>query len=265
MIVFLPTPIFNSRPHGGRLIADHTVYSGFNFNSTPSRRATTTFALNYGVQWISTHALTEGDLKRQILKNLLNISTHALTEGEPNNRPFIAFNDDISNSQPSRRATTHTCTGATPAKDFNSRPHGGRRSVSTYIPSKKSYFNSRPHGGRRLTLLLLYFGVIFQLTPSRRATTVNVSSLIVTVISTHALTEGDELLPACAEPAEKFQLTPSRRATITLHARLHFHFISTHALTEGDSTLWPTATSIVAFQLTPSRRATVLRLDVRKL
>ena len=93
----------------------------------------------------------------------------------------------------------------------------------------------------------------------------NVSSLIVTVISTHALTEGDELLPACAEPAEKFQLTPSRRATITLHARLHFHFISTHALTEGDSTLWPTATSIVAFQLTPSRRATVLRLDVRKL
>ena len=84
-------------------------------------------------------------------------------------------------------------------------------------------------------MLLLYFGVIFQLTPSRRATTVNVSSLIVTVISTHALTEGDELLPACAEPAEKFQLTPSRRATITLHARLHFHFISTHALTEGDS------------------------------
>ena len=83
------------------------------------------------------------------------------------------------------------------------------------IVAAEAHFNSRPHGGRRLTLLLLYFGVIFQLTPSRRATTVNVSSLIVTVISTHALTEGDELLPACAEPAEKFQLTPSRRATDT--------------------------------------------------
>ena len=110
----------------------------------------------------------------------------------------------------------------------------------------------------------------------------NVSSLIVTVISTHALTEGDELLPACAEPAEKFQLTPSRRATITLHARLHFHFISTHALTEGDRTSpgCPQAVSYFnsrphggrpthqssrnigeVFQLTPSRRATPSRVS----
>ena len=137
-----------------------------------------------------------GRLKKADFEKLLNISTHTLTEGD-RITALSSPSTMIFQLTPSRRATTHTCTGATPAKDFN----------------------SRPHGGRRLTLLLLYFGVIFQLTPSRRATTVNVSSLIVTVISTHALTEGDELLPACAEPAEKFQLTPSRRATIIMPTR----------------------------------------------
>ena len=119
-----------------------------------------------------------GRLKKADFEKLLNISTHALTEGD-RITALSSPSTMIFQLTPSRRATTHTCTGATPAKDFNSRPHGGRRSVP--------------------------------------------------------------------------------------HTFLQKNHISTHALTEGDSTLWPTATSIVAFQLTPSRRATVLRLDVRKL
>ena len=77
----------------------------------------------------------------------------------------------------------------------------------------------------------------FQLTPSRRAT---------------------ELLPACAEPAEKFQLTPSRRATEVNPDCIANFNISTHALTEGDITFVPLCVYFSTFQLTPSRRATTL-------
>ena len=53
----------------------------------------------------------------------------------------------------------------------------------------------------------------FQLTPSRRATPATSSAKTLTLISTHALTEGDHLEDAVSDVLE----------------------ISTHALTEGDS------------------------------
>ena len=79
--------------------------------------------------------------------------------------------------------------------------------------SPVSYFNSRPHGGRLHWLFFFAHQAIFQLTPSRRATSARVSTDAVEVA---------------------FQLTPSRRAT-HLFGQLSFHIlISTHALTEGD-------------------------------
>ena len=74
----------------------------------------------------------------------------------------------------------------------------------------------------------------FQLTPSRRATTLADVKNQIDGISTHALTEGDFL----------------RFSSFSAHR------ISTHALTEGDSQPMDSRSSSRLFQLTPSRRAT---------
>ena len=76
--------------------------------------------------------------------------------------------------------------------------------------------------------------MIFQLTPSRRATWQRQNIANIADISTHALTEGDQTYCNLSLGAQKFQLTPSRRATI-------------------DN--WKIVV-IFIFQLTPSRRAT---------
>ena len=94
---------FNSRPHGGRQVADTAI-----FLSSISTHALTegdcdvrryvrictcisTHALTEGDGWkklrkqkqkISTHALTEGDEEQRIQPGLGDISTHALTEGD---------------------------------------------------------------------------------------------------------------------------------------------------------------------------------------
>ena len=96
---------------------------------------------------------------------------------------------------------------------------------------------------------------LFQLTPSRRATTFERQYNINETISTHALTEGDEgkldgynnakifqLTPsrratnydASHAACNAFQLTPSRRATFEIWSLRPRSLISTHALTEGD-------------------------------
>ena len=94
---------------------------------------------------------------------------------------------------------------------FNSRPHGGRqKEVCGREPHWN--FNSRPHGGRPIRHLDDTVEKLFQLTPSRRATTATVrlkrwhrhfnsrphggrppasARIVPCVISTHALTEGD--------------------------------------------------------------------------
>ena len=83
----------------------------------------------------------------------------------------------------------------------------------------------------------------FQLTPSRRATIISESINDISIISTHALTEGDF----------KF---------IVIDTTI---FISTHALTEGDVSQLPEEWKMLAFQLTPSRRATLTLLSVNFL
>ena len=70
---------------------------------------------------------------------------------------------------PSRRATILKRIVGTIPTHFNSRPHGGRRGQSTDY-SNSIHFNSRPHGGRQLS---------------------EATRSLETVISTHALTEGD--------------------------------------------------------------------------
>ena len=57
---------------------------------------------------------------------------------------------------------------------------------------------------------------IFQLTPSRRATEVELYWIRNLEISTHALTEGDDLSKLNIRINYRFQLTPSRRATANL-------------------------------------------------
>ena len=73
-------------------------------------------------------------------------------------------------------------------------------------------FNSRPHGGRPFRQSPVNAYLIFQLTPSRRATVYRETIRYNRNISTHALTEGDQALD-CLPPTLPFQLTPSRRAT----------------------------------------------------
>ena len=74
---------------------------------------------------------------------------------------------------------------------FNSRPHGGRLHLFRSF-SPQLHFNSRPHGGR----------------PQRPLAVSDLS-----VISTHALTEGDVCCRGSNHERMRFQLTPSRRAT----------------------------------------------------
>ena len=119
---------FNSRPHGGRRVFFTERFSRCEFQLTPSRRATSFFLPFHLLLCISTHALTEGDLyisgpsfpsifqltpsrratyRSQSIAERRDISTHALTEGD--------INDLIKFFQ---------------IRDFNSRPHGGRRTAS---------------------------------------------------------------------------------------------------------------------------------------
>ena len=116
---------------------------------------------------------------------------------------------------------------------FNSRPHGGRHShgagigssfcISTHALTEGDSFQKPPEALKRS----------FQLTPSRRATTVPLLSRLPEDISTHALTEGDwlRLLPVLLQCISTHALTEGD------HTFRHNHDpnqISTHALTEGD-------------------------------
>ena len=80
---------------------------------------------------------------------------------------------------------------------------------------------------------------LFQLTPSRRATTLKTLEPDSESISTHALTEGDTLRISVRFSICRFQLTPSRRATDADTVLNTAKSISTHALTEGDCNASP--------------------------
>ena len=146
---------------------------------------------------------------------------------------------------------------------FEDSTHGGRqrnraglwgRIISTHAltegdhqpaatGSPVSYFNSRPHGGRLHWLFFFAHQAIFQLTPSRRATSARVSTDAVEVA---------------------FQLTPSRRATARPFLIQLTNWLNFNSRPHGGR---PKATAICsvvdAFQLTPSRRATMQVLLLR--
>ena len=77
---------FNSRPHGGRQVADTAIFLS----------SISTHALTEGdcdvrryvriCTCISTHARAEGDGRKNIRKQKQKISTHALTEGDEDQR-----------------------------------------------------------------------------------------------------------------------------------------------------------------------------------
>ena len=227
------------------------------------------------VNIISTHALTEGDTHRSL--RLKRTSSFQLT---PSRRAtgslMLGFPASSFQLTPSRRATvssvgtqnskaisTHALTEGDYKRiheyqhiaDFNSRPHGGRRRELLHILIRYSDFNSRPHGGRQKLPRYVDARPQFQLTPSRRATEKNITTVRDEDISTHALTEGDPFAPIEGDRAV-FQLTPSRRATVIEAVQTDAYDISTHALTEGDDKALKVEFPERTFQLTPSRRAT---------
>ena len=180
---------------------------------------------------------------------------------------------------PSRRATAERTTLFDCVVYFNSRPHGGRRSCAVASRSW-IYFNSRPHGGRlrrkKRTLTVRHFN---SRPHGGRQSPVNTPTRK-SIISTHALTEGDdemydnssESLYFNSRPhggrlnqikiwifCPVFQLTPSRRATfrscICYNADRHFN-----SRPHGGRQFSNIACHMAnVFQLTPSRRATYQR------
>ena len=143
------------------------------------------------MQIISTHALTEGDFVIQNTQNREGISTHALTEGDDVAEMAVTCCD----------ISTHALTE-------------GDRSL-LHTNSLECHFNSRPHGGRPTMIVYPSDDLAFQLTPSRRATIRTLCTIPPSIISTHALTEGDIFI-LFHSSTSTFQLTPSRRATANL-------------------------------------------------
>ena len=169
--------------------------------------------------------------------------------------------------------------------DFNSRPHGGRLPHPAPLPGASGFQLTPSRRATWRTSFRLRTRELFQLTPSRRATvflyhvlrhgeyfnsrphggrrTTNAGA-VGTIISTHALTEGDAT-KVLFRSLYAFQLTPSRRATIfrmtmrehtgNFNSRPHGGRPSFHSFSH----------SARAFQLTPSRRATAVLLRTRPL
>ena len=160
---------FNSRPHGGRRLSQIGYKAGFSFQLTPSRRATFQ-AVQIGLRRFYFNSRPHGGRPMMFEKRfrIFLISTHALTEGDFG--VLVLFEvGNIFQLTPSRRATTSFMIYRKKRIHFNSRPHGGRRSMQVLntatqtfqlTPSRRATmaasikkirpgnFNSRPHGGR---------------------------------------------------------------------------------------------------------------------
>ena len=205
------TAHFNSRPHGGRRTSYTVSYECLKFQLTPSRRATIDkdVIIAYNIfQLTPSRRATQYDYQSD---GNDQISTHALTEGDSGSPNHYA--DYTFQLTPSRRATQPYSTHFRILK-FQLTP--SRRATpgpGTHSPIPH-HFNSRPHGGRLPIAHTRVKPNIFQLTPSRRATLLKSNFRSFSLISTHALTEGDKI----------------HRCYMCLPR------ISTHALTEGDGT-----------------------------
>ena len=127
-----------------------------------------------------------------------------------------------------------------------------------YDSISAGHFNSRPHGGRQRTRADDNTGGVFQLTPSRRATSLyfwiaSSSGLFQLTPSRRATT-----LMTFSEKSISFQLTPSRRATLVPYN--DFEEKVFQLTPSRRATINPAITlATTLFQLTPSRRATTLR------
>ena len=141
------TLYFNSRPHGGR--HSHGAGIGSSF-------------------CISTHALTEGDVDKVPIIPTPSISTHALTEGDSFQKPPEALKRSFQLT-PSRRATVYRETIR-----YN-------RNISTHALTEGDRISQHLRQGDFISTHALTEGdfypvsycehFVFQLTPSRRATT----------------------------------------------------------------------------------------------
>ena len=255
------------------MTGDHPPYT-FQFQLTPSRRATINLPPLALRSLISTHALTEGDfktIKRWSIDYHFNSRPHG---GRPNRyglvTAFVTFQ-----LTPSRRATTRAVLERPQLLYFNSRPHGGRL-VDPGVVGSTTEFQLTPSRRATRKAAVTFDKFTFQLTPSRRATYRG---------QCFAGKTAFQLTPSRRATGISvmdyrgivFQLTPSRRATTAPSDRRNSRDISTHALTEGDSE--PARHLLAAshfnsrphggrlerleknetpyeFQLTPSRRAT---------
>ena len=179
---------FNSRPHGGRLCPCFHQIPGRYFNSRPhGGRLMPTLSLTFFFYF---NSRPHGGRQDAVIMcaGSRSISTHALTEGDKR-EPTKQQKENIS---------THALTEGDPAI----RNHLHFTRISTHALTEGDDFKTTSN---RLSH-------IFQLTPSRRATSSFCRIGKMPKISTHALTEGDR------------------------HEQLHpdVWIISTHALTEGD-------------------------------
>ena len=205
---------------------------------------------------ISTHALTEGDRQSVDPGQMAHISTHALTEGDSAGQCDLHLQQGIS---------THALTEG---DRFRGRADTGS-SISThaltegdwqaqYVIAWNTYFNSRPHGGRRTVDPYGPPSSPFQLTPSRRATRHPGGCIPVDPISTHALTEGDPWSMLRYQEPIYFNSRPhGGRLTAWQEAGVPVNFNSRpHG---GRRVMGNIFAESGLFQLTPSRRATICR------
>ena len=165
---------FNSRPHGGRPERYVLFFSLYEFQLTPSRRATSSSRGHCRSVGISTHALTEGDSLIGNNSYAGNISTHALTEGDEQRK--TVHGQHIISTHALTEGDVVISVSCLLTWNFNSRPHGGRLHtpedrgaeavISTHAltegdtaparsPGASEHFNSRPHGGRHLLVILV--------------------------------------------------------------------------------------------------------------
>ena len=180
---------FNSRPHGGRHV---TLVD-------PSR-----------YRRISTHALTEGDIRGNTNNSGRVISTHALTEG------------DTAGDTPSHTAeciSTHALTEGDNVRLFTS----AESSISTHALTE----------GDTIGAVFCASQALFQLTPSRRATSPRFADRSAVIFQLTPSRRATKILRRFFI-SHAFQLTPSRRATAYTGITSTMFGISTHALTEGD-------------------------------
>ena len=162
---------FNSRPHRGRLVylLYYTLFIAFQL--TPSQRATFYSDIQADAHNISTHALTEGDILISSLIPKIKVFQLTPSQRATKCRIFFDFTGKFQLT-PSQRATLIGRIPETPERNFNSRPHRGRQKEES----------------------MTFKDIIFQLTPSQRATRSRTSN----------------------GPFRIFQLTPSQRATANL-------------------------------------------------